>query len=359
MDNLKEIAGRFALKGELLSVDRLGDGLINDTFVVRTAPAEAPDYVLQRVNNAIFRDVDLLQDNLLKITTHIRRRLEAAGASDIDRRTLTVVPATDGKLYYFDGTDYWRMTVLIPGSKSHNQATPEMAYRTGLAFGEFHGYFSGDDVPELRESIPDFHNIPFRIAQLREAAAADPVGRLAKVKPIVDELLARADEMSAAETLNKAGLLPKRISHCDTKVNNILFDENDNLLCVIDLDTTMPGYVLSDFGDFIRTAGNTGAEDDTDLSRVGVNMDVFRAFAKGYIESAKFLTPKERELLPFGAAMLTYMQTVRFLTDYINGDTYYKITHPEHNYERTLAQRKLLQSIDEHMDEMNAYIASL
>ena len=360
MINYLEIASHFDLGSKAIDAKPFGSGLINDTILITTEAKDAPNYILQRINHSIFTDVDLLQDNLLKITNHIRKRLQEAHADDIDRRTLTVIPANDGKLYYFDGENYWRMTIAIPGSVTHEQATPEMAYRTGRAFGEFHAYFMGDDVPVLGETIPDFHNMSARLQQLRDAVDADAVGRLAKARPIVDEFFGRAEEMTQAERLYKEGKLPKRISHCDTKVNNILFDENDNLLCVIDLDTTMPGFVLSDFGDFIRTAGNTGLEDDLDLSRVGLNMEVFKAFAKGYVESAaNMLTPMEKKLLPFGAKLLTFMTAVRFLTDYLKGDVYFKTTHPEHNWERTLAQRKLLQSLDEHTAEMDAYIASL
>ena len=169
-----------------------------------------------------------------------------------------------------------------------------------------------------------------------------------------------AEVMCKAQQLYSAGRLPKRGTHCDTKVKNRLFDEQGKPLCVIDLDTTMPGFGRSDCGDFSRTGANTGAEDDPDLDNVSVNMDIFRAFSKGYIRSAgSFLTPTERELLPFGAKMLTYMQTVRFLTDYLDGDTYYKIKFPEHNLQRSYAQFKLLQSIEAHEQEMSDYIASL
>lgn len=355
-----EIASQFDLVGKAVDAKPCGSGLINDTFIVTTESNDTPDYILQRINHSIFTDVDLLQDNMLKVTKHIRKRLEQAGADDIDRHTLTVVPTKDGKLYYFDGESYWRVTVAIKDCVTHESGTPEMAYRTGRAFGEFHAYFIGDDVPQLGETIPDFHNMSARLRQLDEAIKADKIGRLAKVKPIVEQVLARAEEMTLAERLYAEGKLPKRISHCDTKVNNILFDRDDNVLCVIDLDTTMPGFVLSDFGDFMRTAGNTGAEDDTDLSRIGVNMDVFRAFAKGYLETAApMLTDVERKTLPFGAKLLTYMTAVRFLTDYLKGDVYFKIQHPEHNLQRTIAQLQLLKSFDEHSDEMDEYIASL
>ena len=355
-----EIASQFDLKGKVIDGKPCGSGLINDTYLITTESDETPDYILQRINHSIFTDVDLLQENMVKVTKHIRKRLEQAGAKDIDRRTLTVVPTKDGKLYYFDGENYLRVTVAIKDSVTHEQGTPEMAYRTGRAFGEFHAYFIGDDVPVLGETIPDFHNMSARLRQLDEAIKADKMGRLAKVSDLVDKVLARAEEMTMAERLYANGELPKRISHCDTKVNNILFDKDDNVLCVIDLDTTMPGFVMSDFGDFMRTAGNTGAEDDLDLSRIGVNMDVFRAFTKGYLETAApMLTDVEKKTLPFGAKLLTYMTAVRFLTDYLKGDVYFKIQHPEHNLQRTIAQMQLLKSFDDHTAEMDAYIASL
>lgn len=360
MADILEIAKKFDLAGNAVDAKPCGSGLINDTYLITTESDETPNYILQRINHSIFTDVDLLQDNLVKVTEHIRKRLKDAGAADIDRRTLTVVPAKDGKLYYFDGESYWRVTIAIKDCVTHEQGTPEMAYRTGRAFGEFHAYFIGDDVPQLGESIPDFHNMSARLRQLDDAIKADKVGRLAKVQSLVDKVLDRAEEMTQAERLYAEGKLPKRISHCDTKVNNILFDKDDNVLCVIDLDTTMPGFVLSDFGDFMRTAGNTGAEDDPDLSRIGVNMEVFRAFTKGYIETAApMLTDIEKKMLPFGAKLLTYMTAVRFLTDYLKGDVYFKIQHPDHNLQRTIAQLELLKSFDEHTAEMDAYIASL
>ena len=217
------------------------------------------------------------------------------------------------------------------------------------------------DIPQqLGETIPKFHNMEFRLETFKKSIKDNKAGRLEKAQWLVDELLVRADEMCKAERLHREGILPKRITHCDTKVNNMLFDENGKVLCVIDLDTTMPGYVLSDFGDFIRTAGNTGAEDDANLDNVNLNMDIFKSFAKGYIESAKsFLLPVEVENLPYGAKLLTYMQTVRFLTDYLDGDCYYKIKFPEHNWQRSLAQFKLLQSIEAHEAEMLDYINGL
>jgi thiamine kinase-like enzyme len=217
------------------------------------------------------------------------------------------------------------------------------------------------DIPgePLFETIPDFHNMEARLKTFRESVKADRAGRMKdkEVANLVKEIEDRAEEMCKAERLHREGKLPKRINHCDTKVNNILFDNEDRVLCVVDLDTVMPGYVLSDFGDFIRTGANTGAEDDKNLDNVGVDLAIFEAYAKGYLEkAASFLTGVEVENLAFGAKLLTYMQTVRFFTDYIDGDTYYKIAYPEHNLVRTRAQFKLLLSLEENFQEMQRIV---
>ncbi len=359
-DRLLRIASRFALGAPAVEVRPLGNGLINDTYRIVTE-GDSPDYVLQRINHDIFRDVDMLQDNIRRITEHIRRRLAAEGAADLERCTLTPVSTADGRTYLLEEGEYWRVTRFIDRSVSCEQVDRRTARSTGEAFGRYQELLSDLEGGPLGETIPDFHNTEFRVRQLREAAAADTAGRLAEVRPVVDELLDRAEEMCAAQRLHREGLLPKRITHCDTKVNNMLFDrDSGELLCVIDLDTTMPGFVLSDFGDFIRTAANTGAEDEADLSRIDVDMDIFRAFAEGYVGAARgFLTRREIELLPYGAQMMTYMQTVRFLTDYLNGDTYYKILFNKHNLQRTYAQLTMLHRIDDCKEDMEKYISTL
>ena len=359
-ERIREIIGRFDTAGTVADLRAVGNGWINDTYRVMTVSDETPDYILQRINHHVFKDVELLQRNIERVTSHIRRKLAAAGADDLDRRVLRIVPARDGRLYHFDGKNYWRMTLFIAGSVTHETISAPLALLTGRAFGEFQAMLSDMEDGALGETIPDFHNIEFRIGGLRDAVARDEAGRLGKVRWMAAELLGRSDEMCLAERLHREGQLPKRVTHCDTKVNNLLFDERDRPLCVIDLDTTMPGYVLSDFGDFIRTGANTGAEDDPELDRVGVDMEIFRSFSKGYLESAaSFLTDVERETLTFGAQMLTYMQTVRFLTDYLDGDRYYKIRHPDHNWQRSKAQFRLLQSIDAHERAMRDFIAGL
>lgn len=356
MKDLSSILSHFALTGKVVEIKPLGAGLINDSYKVTTTPPEASDYVLQRINHTIFTNVDMLQNNFYRVTTHIRGKLEARGENDIDRKVLTLVPTLDHKLYYHDGESYWRVLIFIPNAKSYEAVTPEYSYYAGQAFGDFQAMLA--DIPvELGETIPDFHNMEFRLKQLHEAVAADTAGRVAEVQPLLDELEKRADAMCLAERLHREGKLPKRICHCDTKVNNMMFDETGRVLCVIDLDTVMPSYIFSDFGDFMRTAANSGEEDDPNLDNVNFNMEIFKAFTKGYLEKARvFLTDIEIDNLPYAATLFPYMQTVRFLTDYINGDTYYKIKYPEHNLVRSRAQFKLLQSAEAAVPAMKAYI---
>jgi Ser/Thr protein kinase RdoA (MazF antagonist) len=354
---LQQVVSQFDVQGTVVDVRPLGNGLINTTYKVETE-GDAPNYVLQNVNNAIFPDVEMLMDNIVTVTNHIRAKYEAAGMTDVERRVLRFVPAKDGKYFHFDGEKYWRVMVFIPDTVSQTAVTPESSYIVGETFGNFQAMLA--DVPtELGETIKDFHNMEFRLQQLREAVAENKAGRLAEVQWLVDELEARAEEMCKGERLHREGKLAKRICHCDTKVDNILFDADGNVLCVIDLDTVMPNFIFSDFGDFLRSAANTGREDDKDLDNVNFNMDIFKAFAEGYLKSAKvFLTPLEIENLPYAAALFPYMQTVRFLADYINGDTYYKTQYPEHNLVRSKAQFKLLQSVEAHKAEMQEFIQS-
>ena len=355
---LKGIVEKFNVEGTIASIRPLGNGLINDTYLVVTA-GENDDYVLQRINNSIFQDVDLLQHNVEAVTSHIRKKLIETGEDDISRKVLHFVETGEGKTYYMDGAGrYWRVSVFIPRAKTFEAVTPEYSYYAGKAFGNFEAMLV--DLPEtLGETIPDFHNMELRLRQLRDAVAQDAKGRLSEVRDIVDELESHAHEMCKAERMGREGKLPKRVCHCDTKVNNMMFDEEGRVLCVIDLDTVMPSFVFSDYGDFLRTGANFVAEDDPEIGKVGFREDIFESFTKGYLESAKsFLTPVETENLPYAVALFPYMQCVRFLTDYINGDTYYKIKYPEHNLVRTRNQLALFRCVYAKQEEMARFIAS-
>ena len=357
--NLDNILSQFLIEGKVESVKPLGNGLINDTFRVVTE-GDAPDYVLQRINNNIFTDVDLLQHNIEAVTGHIRRKLEAAGADDIDRKVLRFVPTQQGKTYYLDNEGrYWRVSVFIPDAVTYEQVDPTSSRNAGKAFGEFESMLV--DLPEqLGETIPDFHNMELRARQLQEAIEQDKAGRAAGVADIIADLQKDMHEMCKAERLFREGKLPKRICHCDTKVNNMMYDKQGNVLCVIDLDTVMPSFVFSDYGDFLRTGANFVAEDDPKIENVGFNQDIFRAFTEGYIESARsFLTPVEVENLPYAVALFPFMQCVRFFADYLNGDTYYKIAYPEHNLVRTRNQQALYHRVTDNYDMMDNFIRTL
>ena len=341
-----QILSCFGLSAAPENVAPFGNGLINSTYKVSDAKGD-PKYILQRINHLIFKDVDVLQSNICRVTEHIRRKLLSGGVADVENRVLTPVAASDGKFYCFDGENYWRVYHFIRNSKTLDALTPHSAYLSGQMFGDFQYMLSDLPAGSLKESIPGFHNMPLRLSQFGGALQEDRVGRAKEVRSIADELERRAETYCVQEELYDKGQLPKRVNHCDTKLNNILFDENNAPLCVVDLDTVMPGFVLSDFGDFARTSGNKAPEDEPDLSKIALNKEIVLAYADGYLSKAvRFLTESEVQLLSYGPALMTYMQAVWFFTDYLNGDVYYKTMHDTHNLQRTRAQFRLLQILE-------------
>lgn len=357
--DLIEIVQHFQIEGTVASIAPLGKGLINDSYIVRTKEDEKPNFVLQRINHQIFTDVEMLQHNIEVVTDHLRRKLQAENFTDIDRRVLHFVSTASGKTYHFDGQNYWRLSIYIADTLTVEEVTPQSSYDCGLAFGHFQQQLIDLNEP-LGETIPDFHNMEFRLHQLHQAVANDMAERVKEVSKELELIEAHADEMYLAERLYRQGLLPKRICHCDTKVNNMLFDRNGNVLCIIDLDTVMPAYIFSDYGDFLRTAANSQAEDSPNLDKITFRWDIFEAFTRGYLEStSSFLTPIEREHLPFAVALFPLMQAVRFLTDYLNGDSYYKIKYPEHNLVRTRNQLRYFQQIETYRKRMSRFLYNL
>lgn len=355
--NYMEILRQFSISGTVTETKPFGNGIINDTIRVNTAEEETPDYILQRINHHVFKDVELLMNNIIAVTNHIRNKLIERGIEDVDKHVLHFIPTHEGTYYYYDSSSYWRVMLLIPEAYSYDIVNAKYARFAGLSFGDFQDMLS--DIPEtLGEVIPNFHNMEYRLEELREAVKKDPVGRVSKVQPLLDAIEQRAETMCQGERLHREGLLPKRVCHCDTKVNNILFDEQGEVLCVIDLDTVMPNFIFSDYGDFLRTAANTAAEDEPDLNKIAFNIEIFEAFTEGYLQKARFLTDIEIDHLPFAATLFPYMQAVRFLGDYINGDTYYKIAYPEHNLVRTKAQLRLLDCIEEKLPFMQSFVAA-
>ncbi len=355
---MKEIVSQFVASDQIGELVPFGNGHINDTYAVSDTEG-VRRWILQRINHHVFPRVEILQSNVAVVSRTLREKLEAAGDKDAARRYLDFLPLREDPKcnYYFDGENYWRVCTFIPDSMSLSELTCESARYAGEAFGQFEEMLS--DIPEgiLGDTIIDFHSMPFRLRQLREALAADPVGRASKVSDLIEEIERRADKMLIQEQLYAEGKLPKRTIHCDTKVDNVLFDKSGKVLCVVDWDTVMPGFILSDVGDFIRTGVNLAPEDEADLSKIGVNMEIYRAFVEGYLSTAgKFLNETERSLIAYGGRLMTYMQTVRFLADYINGDTYFKVHHPEHNLQRTRAQFRYLQCLEEKAEEMEALL---
>ena len=353
---LQEIASQFALEGAITAIDSLGEGFINDTFIVRTA-GDAPDYILQRKNKSIFPDVPAMMENIRKVTDHIRRRVAAAGG-DPRREAMTVVATRDGKLYHVDAQgEYWAVSVFISDTIAYNKAdSPELARKGGEGIGKFQAQLA-DFTEPLAETIKGFHNIRHRFVQWDEALRRDAAGRVKDLAEEIGWIESRRDEMLSFWSKVEDGTIPTRVTHNDTKINNILFDKQGEVLCAIDLDTVMNSTSLNDFGDAIRSYANTGDEDDRDLSRVGMSLEMFRAYTEGYLsQRAGQLNQAEIDHLAFSARYITFEQVLRFLMDYIDGDTYYKTKYPEHNLVRARTQIKLVQEMEQKADEIRAIV---
>ena len=356
-----EAIAHFQYEGRLIKDEPFGNGHINDTFLLtfELNKMGRMKAILQRMNNSIFEEPVQLMENILGVTDFLREKIAAAGG-DPTRETLSVIPAVDGKPYYKDSFgDYWRSYIFITDATSFDQVErPEQFYQSGVAFGNFQRMLADYPADTLFEVIKGFHDTKARLEVFKKAVEADVMGRAKDVQEEIRFVLDREDVANYLCDCLANGEIPLRVTHNDTKLNNVMIDNvTGKGLCVIDLDTVMPSFIFSDYGDFLRTGANTGDEDDKDLDRVNFNMEIFKAFTKGYLKGAKsFLTQIEIENLPYAAALFPYMQCVRFLADYINGDTYYKIKYPEHNLVRTKAQFKLLQSVEANTPEMIAFI---
>ncbi|MCF0197040.1 MAG: aminoglycoside phosphotransferase family protein [Bacteroidaceae bacterium] len=358
-ERLLSIARQFAMEGTIIGIEALGDGFINDTYIVRTE-GNHPDYVLQRKNKNIFPDVPAMMDNIQRVTRHIRRHVVERGG-DPAREAMTVIPTRDGALCYKDEQDdYWAVSVFIDNTIAYNKAeTPELAYKGGKGIGRFQALL--DDFHEpLAETIKGFHNIRFRFLQWDKAVSADAAGRVKTLAREIGWIEQRRAEMLDYWRRVEDGTIPTRVTHNDTKINNLLFDLNGDVLCAIDLDTVMASTSLNDFGDAIRSYTNTGDEDDKDLTRVGISLPMFEAYTDGFLsERAHQLTPAELEWLAFSARYITYEQVLRFLMDYIEGDTYYKIKYADHNLVRAAAQEALLEDMESKYDQMQQTVRRL
>ena len=368
--NLLEITSAFLTDGNIVDVKALGPGFINDTYIASTSGG--PRYILQRKNHLVFPDVPGMMQNILSITEHLKKKISQEGENP-ERESLTVIKRRPEslndnekrlaahELYLKDEKgNFWTMSLFIEGSMSFEKAdTPLLAEKGGCGIGRFQAMLSDFDT-KLNETIKGFHNIRWRFAQWDEAIARDAAGRKASVSEEISWIEERREEMLAFWSMVENGVLPTRVTHNDTKISNILFDKDGNVLCMIDLDTCMNSTCLNDFGDAIRSYANTGAEDDKDISNVSMSMEMFSAYTAGYLSMMKeHLTDAEARWLAFSAKYITYEQVLRFLMDYIDGDTYYKTAYPEHNLIRTRAQYKLLQSMEMQYDDMVRTVSKL
>ena len=341
----------FALAAIPVSVEPMGNGHINRTYLLTDKLGNK--YTFQKINNTIFKDVPSLMENIRLVTETLR-------ASDPDpRHSLSLVPTNDGKSYFADDTGYYRMYHFVDNSVCLEKPENEDEFMMSAeAFGAFQNKLADFDASKLSETIARFHDTANRVNYLKKAIAENKCGRLKEVQKEVEFALAREEEAGMMLKLLEKGELKLRVTHNDTKLNNVLFDiETRKPICVIDLDTVMPGLAANDFGDSIRFGASTAAEDETDLDKVTMSLSMFRAYTKGFLSACgKKLLPKEIETLPMGAKMMTYECGVRFLTDYLEGDTYFRIHREKHNLDRCRTQFKLVWDMEQKWAEMNKII---
>ena len=352
------VARHFQFRGEISSIAPHGNGHINDTCCVSSHAGGAPmRYILQRINRNVFHDPAAVMQNIERVSTHIAA--QEAGNPDAARRVLSLIPAHDGRASYVDPEgDTWRAYSFIENAHTCESATStDQAFQAARAFGRFQRQLANLPAPRLKEVIPDFHNTPKRFAALEQAIAADSHGRADLARPEIDFALARHPLANILLNAN----LPERITHNDTKLNNVMFDDTSGeAICVIDLDTVMPGLALYDFGDMVRTTTNPAAEDEQELSKVTMQMSFFEPLMRGYLETAGgFLTPQEKLHLAVAGKLLTFEQGIRFLADYIAGDVYYKVHREGHNLHRCRTQFKLVESMEQQEDAINRLVASI
>lgn len=355
-----DICKHFQVNGSFLRAEPHGSGHINDTYLATYRNGTGTiRYIHQRINHYVFKEPEKMMANIQRVTNYARQRILEAGG-DPQRETLTLIPAEDGKPYFLTPQgEYWRTYTFIDGARSYDSVEdPRQLYNAARAFGNFQKLLDSLPGERLHETIPDFHHTRKRFDTFVKTVEADPRNRAASVKPEIDFILQRAADASIVVDLLESGQIPERVTHNDTKLNNVLIDDQSGEgICVIDLDTTMPGSALYDFGDLVRMGATTGAEDEIDLTRVGIDLARFERLARGYLDAVRdFLTPQEIDRLAFAGKLITFEQSIRFLTDYIKGDVYYKIHRPAHNLDRTRAQLALVADLERKIEAMTTII---
>jgi hypothetical protein len=360
---LRAIARRFVLLGDFVKAYPYGSGHIHDTYAVIMNQGGIPvRYCLQRINHHVFKNPEAVQANIERITAHLWRKLTDIGRPVPSRRTLTLMRCREGRSFWQDPHGYyWRMYIFIERASTYDQIeNTDQAYEAAKAFGEFVNLLS--DLPErLVETIPDFHNTPVRFEALKTAIEADTHNRAANVKKEIDYALSQAGMVGTLVDLQARGLIPERTTHNDTKLNNVMLDDETGVgICVIDLDTAMPGLSLYDFGDMVRAAARPCAEDEQDLDKVVADLDMYKAIVRGYYGTlGEAMTPDEKGHMAFSAQLITFEVGIRFLTDYLQGDVYFKVHREHHNRDRSRAQFKMAREFERNLDEMQSFVDSL
>ena len=363
VSNLRQIATLFDMRADFVFGYPYGNGHINDTYCVSFDQAGLLRirYIFQRINTSVFRKPEDLMENISRVTRHSLQRLQEEDHPEAYRRTLTCIPSTEGKPYAVDAEgNYWRVYPFIERATGFDiLETNEQAFQAANAFGNFQMLAAGLTGDRLHETIPDFHNTPKRLEALLTAIEADPKNRAAGLKPEIAFVLARDSDCRRITDLISTGEIPERVTHNDTKLNNVLLDDSTaEGVCVIDLDTTMPGTALYDFGDMVRTAATNKREDDANTAGLEVRIDRFEALVRGYLVAGQtFLNPVEIDHLAFSGKLLTLECGIRFLTDYLQGDTYFKIKRPDHNLDRCRNQFAFVAALEGKLSEMERIVA--
>lgn len=359
----RDVVQKFRAWGDFVEAAPYGSGHINDTFKVTFNMAGASvHYLLQRINHHIFKDPRAVMDNIVRVTNHVRARLAAEGMADVTRHSLCVVFTRDAKPCYEDSEgNWWRMYLFVEGARTYDTIENEVQAREAArAYARFQNLLADLPAPRLHETIPNFHNTPVRLGALQEAIAEDPFNRAAEARDDIAFVERRATQCGRLLERHAKGDIPERITHNDTKLNNVMLDNRTGEgVCVVDLDTVMPGLALYDFGDMVRSATAAAAEDERDLGKVRMRIEMFEAIARGYLSEAFFLNSAEREELVFSARLMTLMVGMRFLTDYLKGDVYFKIKRPQHNLDRCRSQFRMVESMEAQADPMERIVASL
>lgn len=354
--NIKEIVKHFNLRGDIINIEESYTGNINNTYIISVVEdGILKKYTLQKVNLLVFKDPILLMDNIVSVTDYCKNYLKD-NCEDVDRGTLSVIRTIDGNNFYkTDDGECYRMYNYITNARTFDKSVnAEMFYNVGSAFGYFTRMLDNYPIAELKETIPNFHNSKKRFFSFVKDICENKVGRVNEVLDEINFIVDRRDTFNVIVDMLEDGTIPCRVTHNDTKINNVLIDEvTGKAICVIDLDTVMPGSALYDFGDAIRSGAATTVEDDTNMNNIGINMEYFRSFTKAYLnETGDILTEKELEYLVFSCRLLTLELAMRFLNDYINGDVYFKINYDKHNLDRARNQIKLVKEMELHYNEM-------